>query len=129
MVGSPEIGLPPFQSSVSSFLFFTKVFSFFTYLFTLSRSSSPKFSFLLPLPPTRSQLFTHQTRIQLYKPNSPCPFGEFECGVYGHLRMENLHAEDWQLWRKSLEAEDEKVWYGPNAFHVLSLITGSRNHF
>lgn len=43
--------------------------------------------------------------------------------------LKNLQAENWQRWRKSLEAEDGEVWYGPNAFHVLPLSTWTRNPF
>lgn len=130
MVGSQEAGLPPFQTGFSSFLFFIMAFSFFTYLFILFRSFSPKFSFLLPLPPPL------EASCSYIRPESNCTNWiivpahlESLNAEDEQLRMKNLHAENWRLWRKSLEAEVGEVWNSPNAFHVQSLITWAHNHF
>lgn len=78
-VGSPEIELPPSQSRGSSFLFFTMVLSFFTYLFILSHFFLLNFPSTFPHPPLEASCSYIRPEIQPYKLNGPCPFGESEC--------------------------------------------------
>lgn len=75
------------------FLYWFIHFSFLLFLFV-----SFKFSFLLSF----QKPFTQRNRIQLYKPNSPCPFGESGCRGWT--------AKGWKIWMKGTDSYGWRVW-------------------